>query len=274
VAAPLRDPEEDDHQDGAEAHRVQAAFGSEGAAADRGGAGGHGVEQALRGAVAGDLGAEDRGGGDVPAEVQADRQPQVAGGDEGGAEHAAGLHCDGDRAPQGGVRVDQMRQSEQEACGRQGDPGAEARFDDAEQDAAVEQFLRDGGGGHEAEQSYCARGRSEAVDGVVPEEGDVGDDGAEHGDAEDGAESDPAGRARRCQLGDRAVFGAAHDPPVDEHRDRGRGEAGDQHQPRPPFEGDHCISAEEGDRADGQQLPEEFHRWSFRSPAARVPRLR
>jgi hypothetical protein len=254
VAATAGQPQERDRQQRAGRHGVPARLGAEVAAGEQGRTRERRVQQAFRRVVARDLGGEDAREGEVPAEVQPDRQPQGAGGGVGGGEHEARLDRDGGRAPEARVRVGDVRQAEHHAGQQQRDPRAGAFLDDPEQDAAEQQLLGHGGGGHEADQRHHARHRTQTGDRVAADPRDVGDDGPAHRDTDQQPSTGRADRAAPGQLHERAALGAPHHPRVDDHGEHGGRDADRQREPGVALRGGGALAADQGDRGDGQEL--------------------
>ena len=90
------------------------------------------------------------------------------------------------------------------------------------------------------------------MDLVVPEEGEVEDDGPEQRGAEQHAPDTGPHGPPGAQLDDRAALGAPHDPPVDDQRDHRRQDAGGQREPRVALHRGDALLADQGDRHDGQ----------------------
>jgi hypothetical protein len=145
-----------------------------------------------------------------------------------------------------------VRQPEQRAGEHERDPGPGPALHDPEEDAAEQQLLGGDGGGREAEEPHRTRDRAQAVDLVAAEEGVVEDDRPEQRRAEQHAPGGGEDGSPRGQLGDRAVLGPPHHPPVDDQRGHGGQDAGGQRQPRVALHRGDALLADEGDRHDGQ----------------------
>jgi benzodiazapine receptor len=198
--------------------------------------------------------------------VQADRQPQGAGRGVRGAQHAAGLDRDGDRAPEAGVRVEQVREPEEHGRQGEGAPGAEAPLGDPEDDAAEHQLLGHRGRGHEAEQRHRPAQRAPPGHLVAAEERDVGDHRREHPDADQRPPAQSASGAPATQFGDLALLGPADHPAVREQGQHRRREAEDQRERGVPADRRDRLTAGQGDHRDDYELLDQAHDDSFGSP--------
>jgi hypothetical protein len=207
------------------------------------------------------------GGGEVPAEVDPDGQPQRAGRRVRGSEHEAGLDGDGEGAPCARVRVDQVHRAEQQAGGDEGDPRPRTVLEHPEEDPPEDQLLRDDGNRRHAGEPRGGRDRAPPLDPVGADRREAGDDDDEH----QHAGQRPAGDTGQCScpghLDDGPVFGPPHDPPVREQHQHGRRDAHDERQ-EPALLHRADREACDGGRDDhGPELLEQAHDQPFqRSP--------
>ena len=80
----------------------------------------------------------------VPRQMEADGQPQAARQHEGGGEQHPGLDRDEQGTLKRSIGIREMPQTEEQGCHGQRDPASQVFFEDAEEDAAMHQFLEYG----------------------------------------------------------------------------------------------------------------------------------
>ena len=172
--------------------------------------------------------AEDAALGEVPAGMDADRQPEAARQQVGGGEHHAGLEHDRHRALQRRVRIDEVEQAEDRRRQDQRDPGAKRTLDDAKDDAAKDDLLDEPRADRGHEGNRHDREVVLAVDVVVAEQRQRADGNGEQCRAENEAAADLLAGPRQRQLGHRPALDPAHIGDVGGHAQATGHERGQQ----------------------------------------------
>lgn len=199
------------------------AFGAERAAGEPGRAGQRRVDDAAELVRLAGNGRTESRLDEIPREVDADRHPQRASGDVRGPQQDSALQDDRERTPEHrapiGIRTTrQVHDAEEHRGHRQGNPGAEARLDDAEHDAPEHDLFGDRGADHDPGGRQQFPG---VPGGQLPTAGNEDDQhrGQERTGSDDHAPQEPGPGAIARELADRLPpLEEPAQPPVAEQR--------------------------------------------------------
>ena len=209
---------------------------------------------------------EDAAFCEVPAGVDADRQPEATGQHVGAGQHDPAFEDDSDRAKNRRVRVEKMDAAEEDRRERKRRPGSAPLLEQPEDDAAKDDLLDRSRGDRREQREHDGQHGAEADDAIRADEREDRDRRRERAEAERHSGEQLAAPAGNGQLDERAPLEGPHigavRGPADHGRDQHREHRGRQpaevgpHAPDRDLRDQHRKDEHKRDPESGERPPQ------------------